>query len=99
MTAKSLAEQTGIASSTIYNWLRDSAPENLGRASLAKVGEVFGLTVEQSSASRPSGGSWRSPGQMWRFTSAALIAELTLGLLLLELRRHPERLAAVLAGR
>ena len=26
MTAKSLAEQTGIASSTIYNWLRDSAP-------------------------------------------------------------------------
>lgn len=28
MTAKSLAEQTGIASSTIYNWLRDSAPED-----------------------------------------------------------------------
>lgn len=47
MTAKRLAEQTGISPSTIYNWLRDSAPENLGRASLAKVGDVFGLTVEQ----------------------------------------------------
>lgn len=46
----------------------------------------------------PSGGSWQSPGQMWKLTSAALSAELALALLVLELRRHPERVPAVMAG-
>ena len=52
----------------------------------------------QSSDSRRSGGCWRSPGQMLQSGSEAVIAELALALLVLELRRHPERVPAVMAG-
>lgn len=47
LTIKRLSELSGVALPTLYNWLKDSKPENLGRASLAKVAETLGVTIEQ----------------------------------------------------
>lgn len=77
---------------------RRRSPRGTGGSRYARSS---GMSVRLKTLSRdwpPSGGSWQSPGQTWKLTRAALSAELALALLLLELRQHPERVPAVMAG-
>lgn len=60
ITIKGLAELSGVNVATLYNWLKDSNPNNLGRESLAKVAKALGTKVEQLFYNRPyekTGGS------------------------------------------
>ena len=47
MTTKQVAELVGVVPATLYNWVRDTDPTNLGRGTLARIAEVFGVDVEQ----------------------------------------------------
>lgn len=47
MTLKGLADVSGIAASTLYNWLRATDPETLGDKSIAKLAETLSVAVEQ----------------------------------------------------
>ena len=47
MTLKGLADVSGIAASTLYNWLRATDPETLGDKSSAKLAETLSVAVEQ----------------------------------------------------
>ena len=46
MTLKGLADVSGIAASTLYNWLRATDPESLGEKSIAKIAETLSVSTE-----------------------------------------------------
>ena len=47
LTTKQIAETSGIAVGTLYNWLRESEPANLGTVALGRIADVFGIDVAQ----------------------------------------------------
>lgn len=46
LTIKALAEAAGLSSSTLYNWLKESNPNNLGPAAFDAIAEVLEVRVE-----------------------------------------------------
>lgn len=69
MTLKGLADVSGMAASTLYNWLRATDPESLGDKSIAKIAETLGVTVEQLFYNAPheqAGGPPLAPQEDWR---------------------------------
>ncbi len=53
ITIKGLAELAGVSVATLYNWLKDSNPNNLGRESLGKVAKALGTDIEHLFYNRP----------------------------------------------
>jgi len=47
LTTKQVGEASGIAVATLYNWLKESNPNNLGTVALGKIAEVLDVTIEQ----------------------------------------------------
>lgn len=47
LTTKQIAETSGIVVGTLYNWLRESEPANLGTVALGRIADVFGIDVAQ----------------------------------------------------
>ncbi len=47
LTTKQISEVSGIAVGTLYNWLKESNPNNLGTVALSRISEVLGVTIEQ----------------------------------------------------
>jgi transcriptional regulator with XRE-family HTH domain len=47
LTTKQIGEAAGVAVATLYNWLKESNPNNLGTSALAKVAKVLNVTIEQ----------------------------------------------------
>lgn len=45
-TAKEVAAKIELSERTIYNWMRDANPTDLGSGSLVRLAEVFGVSVE-----------------------------------------------------
>lgn len=45
LTIKALAESAGLSSSTLYNWLKESNPNNLGSSALSAIAEVLEVEV------------------------------------------------------
>lgn len=77
---------------------RRRKPRRTGVSRYARSSATFDPSKIRLSDSQRSAGCSPSPGQTWKSGKEAVIAELMLGLLLLELRRHPERVPAVMAG-
>lgn len=46
-TTKEIAESVGVVPATLYNWLKDVEPTNLGAGTLSRVASALGVTVEQ----------------------------------------------------
>ena len=70
--------------------------KRIGGSRYARSSATFVALKIPSSGSPRCAGSWRSPGQMLRITSAALTAQLLLAELKRVMRRHPECVPAVL---
>ncbi len=47
LTTKEIAERSGVSVGTLYNWLKESGPTNLGTVALSKVAETLGVKIEQ----------------------------------------------------
>ena len=60
MTTKQVAELVGVVPATLYNWVKDTDPTKLGRGTLARIAEVFGVDVEQMIYHVPTASAYKT---------------------------------------